>query len=77
MSIYDYVGAQINQAFDIEASTLNEAFDIDGNRIYTPDVDYSNYSFTQKWASKGISNTQGFDIYDVNVVLIDTTVMTI
>lgn len=67
MAIYDYVGAQINQAFDIEASTLNEAFDIDGNRIYTPDVDYSNYSFTQKWASKSVSNTQGFDIYDGKV----------
>lgn len=65
MAIYDYESNQLNSAFDIDGNTLTNAFDVDGDLVFNGGMpDYSNYSFTQKWASKGISSTQGFDIYD-------------
>jgi hypothetical protein len=43
---------------------LTNAYNIDGNNVLTTSaVDYTNYSFVQKWASKGVPYSQGFDIY--------------
>lgn len=70
MSIYSINGIQLLSSYDLEAVSLSVAYDINGNVVFnaggdTPD--YTNYSYTQKWASKGINNTQGFDIYDGKV----------
>lgn len=68
MAIYDYESNQLNSAFDIDGEALTNAYDVEGNVVFNGGMpDYSNYSYTQKWASKGISNTQGFDIYDDKV----------
>lgn len=69
MSIYNVHGGQTNTAFDVSDNDLNRAWNVAGNLVFskgeTPD--YSNYSYVQKWASKGIGSTQGYDIYDGKV----------
>lgn len=68
MPIYDKSGSLLSNVYGISGNSLLSAYDIDGNDVFNSvDVDYTKYSFTQKWASKGISNTQGFDIYDEKV----------
>lgn len=67
MAIYNISGDSIQLVYNFYGSVANELFNIHGDKVYTTDVDYSNYSFVQKWASKGISSTQGFDIYDGKV----------
>lgn len=68
MSIYDLNGNQLNSAFDVVGDSLNKAYDILGNVVFNGGaIDYSTYSYTQKWGSKGIGSTQGFDIYDGKV----------
>lgn len=70
MAIYNSNGITINNAYGISGISLNSAYDIDGIIIFNKEqssVDYSDYSFVQKWGSKGIGSTQGFDIYDDKV----------
>lgn len=70
MSIYNVVGEQLNNVYDINADELDYAYDINGDVVYSKEAplpDYTSYSYTQKWGSKGISNAQGFDIYDNKV----------
>lgn len=73
MSAYNISGVQVGALYNIEASILLMAYNIEGNEIFSggpspqPIVDYTNYSYSQKWASKGVSATQGFDIYDDKV----------
>lgn len=64
--IYDIQGNTLVSAFNRNGNSLDSAYDIDGNQIFGSGVDYSKYSFTQKWASKGLT-AQGFDIYDGKV----------
>ena len=64
--IYAVNGLQLSNAYDVDGEPLGNAYDIDGNQIYSI-PDYSNYSYVQKWSTKGISSTQGFDIYDSKV----------
>ena len=66
--IYDVSGNSISNIYAVDGTSLSVAYDVNGNSLYgRPQIDYSNYSYTQKWASKGISDTQGFDIYDGKV----------
>lgn len=67
MAIYDISGTQLSNFRDINGELKSNAYDVNGNVIMTQSVDYTQYTFTQKWASKGISDTQGFDIYDGKV----------
>lgn len=70
MGIYNVSGASLGLAYDIDSSELATAYDYEGSVVYSksPAIpDYDSYSYTQKWASKGISNAQGFDIYDGKV----------
>lgn len=70
MTIFNKNGNVLSKAYDRSGNSLAKAYDIDGTVIfseYDPVVDYSNYSFTQKWASKGIGSAQGLDIYDGKV----------
>lgn len=68
MSVYDVNGDALTSAYSMNGNSLNYAYDVSGDVVFTKSgVDYSNYSFVQKWASKGIANTQGFDIYDGKV----------
>lgn len=70
MSIYDGNGIAITNAYAIDGHDISTAYDITGEVIFResePIVDYTNYAYVQKWASKGISSTQGFDIYDGKV----------
>lgn len=63
MSIYNKDGNALSAAYDINGNTLNYTYDVRGEPIYGA-VDYTSYSYTDVWTSKGISNTQGFDIYN-------------
>lgn len=66
--IYGINGNAINNAYDVDGIGLNKAYDVDGNIVFTQgSVNYDNYSYTQKWGSKGITPAQGFDIYDGKV----------
>jgi hypothetical protein len=70
VAIYDINGARLVSGFNADGGELLSAYDKDGNVIFPdsqPEVDYTNYSFVQKWGSKGISNAQGFDIYSEKV----------
>lgn len=71
MAIYYINATYLNKAYDSDGSELLYAYDANGNVIYSADqqsvVDYTNYSYTQKWGTKGIGSTQGFDIYDNKV----------
>lgn len=65
MSIYNKNGILIGSVFSVVGEELNCAYDVSGNCVFSDErPDYSNYSYITKWASKGISNTQGFSIYD-------------
>ena len=69
-NVYNKSGNTLSAVYDKSGNALSHAYDKSGNVIYTagdPVPDYSSYSYTQKWASKGISSTQGFDIYDGKV----------
>lgn len=61
--IYDKDGNALSSAYDIDGIGLSAAYDLDGQIVFSG-VDYTNYSYTQKWSSKGISNAQGLDIYN-------------
>lgn len=70
MSIYSIMGDALDKAYSYDGDALNNAYDINGNEVYNSSQaipDYTNYSYVQQWASKGIGNTQGFDIYDDKV----------
>lgn len=70
MAVYDINGNALSSVYDINGNALHYVYDIEGNEIFsgtTGVVDYSNYSFSQKWASKGIGSTQGFAIHDDKV----------
>ena len=67
MSLYSVSGIELSSIYDVEGASLTVAYDINGNLISLtppePLADYTNYSYTQKWGSKSIGSTQGFDIY--------------
>lgn len=70
MSIYCVDGTKLSSVFNAEGGGLPSAYDKDGDVVFTgsqPEVDYTDYSFVQKWASKGVSYSQGFDIYSGKV----------
>lgn len=69
MSVYNKDGAALNTIYAENGSTLYTAYDVNGLMVYSgsSDPDYTDYSYTQKWSSKSISNTQGFAIYDGKV----------
>ena len=71
MAIYDVEGNSIESIYDAEGTSIETAYDVNGNIVFnggvTPTVDYSSYSYIQKWGSKSIGSTQGFDIYDNKV----------
>lgn len=65
MAVYDVDGLTINSIYDADNSAVSSAYDVNGDAIYSASsVDYTDYSYTQKWTSKGIGSTQGFDIYN-------------
>lgn len=69
MSIYSKNGNQLSNAYGLTDS-LNNAYDVNGEIVFSKgsgQPDYSDYSYIQKWASKGIGSTQGFAIYDNKV----------
>ena len=61
--IYGKDGNALSSAYDKDGIGLSGAYDVDGQIVFGG-IDYTNYSYTQKWASKGISNAQGIDIYN-------------
>lgn len=73
MAIYDLEGNALSKLYNLNGEALSEAYDLNGNLLWTDtqpqpqEPDYSNYSYFEQWASKGIRNTQGFDIYDGKV----------
>lgn len=67
MAVYDANGNSLSAVYDAVGNSLSNAYDIDGVSVFPPEVDYTTYSFVEKWASKGIIDTQGFDIYDGKV----------
>lgn len=68
MAIFDKQGNALTRAYNLNEEIVTEAYDVDGNLIFNDNpIDYSNYSYTQKWPSKGIASTQGFAIYDNKV----------
>ena len=68
MSIYNVSGSALASAYGVNGSSIAIAYNISGERIFPSGViDYTDYSYTQKWSSKGINNAQGFDIYDGKV----------
>ena len=66
MAIYDISGNTLLSAYNKSGATT-DAYNVSGIKIWSKQADYTNYSYVQKWASKGISSTQGFDIYDGKV----------
>ena len=67
MAIYKADASLLHEAYRADGSGVNYAYDVRGNKVFSSVVNYSNYTYTQKWSSKSISNTQGFDIYDDKV----------
>ena len=70
MAVYDKSGNVLSHVYGKSGTELAYAYDKSGHAIHSAGEllpDYSNYSYTQKWASKGIGRTQGFDIYDGKV----------
>lgn len=68
MAIYNKGGSVLTDAYSVNGNELNNVYDINGDLVFDKGgVDYTNYSFTQKWVSKGITPAQGFDIYDDKV----------
>lgn len=70
MAIYDINASPLNAVYDKFATDVNVCYDIFGNEVYRKSqgqVDYSNYSYSTKWSSKGITPAQGFDIHDGKV----------
>lgn len=71
MAIYKIDATELQAAYKADGDGVNSAYDVSGNEVFGGGggggIDYSSYSYTQKWASKGISSTQGFDIYDGKV----------
>ena len=66
--IYDIGGSAISYSCGITGQRLLIAYDIHGNVVFNREQpDYTDYSYVQKWESKGISSTQGFAIYDDKV----------
>ena len=66
MAVYSVGGSPVQTVYGLNGSA-SDAFNVSGSLIHTNGVDYSNYSFVQKWASKGVSSAQGFDVYDGKV----------
>jgi hypothetical protein len=69
MSVYSKEGEALAGVYSKAGEAIPTAYDINGIVIYQHDVtvDYDNYSYAQKWASKGVGSTQGYDIYDHKV----------
>ena len=70
MAIYSLDGEALGSVYDLDGNSLSRAYDIDGNVIFEKSgslINYDSYTFTQKWASKGINATQGFAIHDDKV----------
>ena len=69
MSVYSKEGEALAGVYSKTGEAIPIAYDINGTVIYQHDVtvDYDNYSYVQKWASKGVGSTQGYDIYDHKV----------
>lgn len=67
MAIYNANGTALVSAHELDGDFVTVAYDVDGESVFSTTVDYKDYSFSQVWASKGISSTQGFDIYDGKV----------
>ena len=72
MAVYDNIGRQITDIYSKTGELLSYAYNINGQQILDIDppvyrANYDVYSYTQKWASKGLNNAQGFDIYDGKV----------
>lgn len=68
--IYAVNGLPLPNAYRKNGAELSQAYNVEGNQVYHRSSgipDYSNYSFTQKWASKGVGNTQGYDIFNNKV----------
>ena len=67
--VYDKDGGDIFAVYDAAGIEADSAYDVAGNQVHfaIKPVDYSQYTFEQVWASKGIGDTQGFDIYDGKV----------
>lgn len=70
--IYSIIGSLLNSAYNVNGVGLQSAYDVNGNTIFSSgDVDYTDYSYVQKWGSKGFSTAQGFDIFDDKVFWVD------
>lgn len=67
MPAYDIFGNEVFEMRDMQGNIVTQAYDIFGNLIVSGEVDYSNYSYIQKWGSKGMLYTQGFAIRDDKV----------
>lgn len=67
MAVCDVRGKALQSVYSQYGESISDAFDVYGEKVFQSGVDYTKYSFTQKWRSKGIGNTQGFDIYDGKV----------
>lgn len=67
MAIYKSNGLPLTSAHELDGDSVIAVYDAEGTIVFSPSVNYKDYSFTQKWASKGISSTQGFDVYDGKV----------
>lgn len=70
MAVYDKNGNLLSHVYGKDGTELSYAYDKAGNVIFSVDAplpDYTRYSYTEKWSSKNISNTQGFDIYNDKV----------
>lgn len=65
--VYDVNGISASDVYAMSGSGLLSAYDASGREVYSNRPDYTNYSFTQKWASKNITPAQGFDVYDGKV----------
>lgn len=71
MPAYNIYGEQKSRAYRIDGTESARGYSIYGDLVFesgeapiTPSVDYTRYRYTVKWASKGISSTQGFAIHN-------------
>lgn len=69
MSVYDLDGETLSDIYNKVGTSLNNAYNKSGNVVFAKGqvIDYTNYSYMQIWASKGVGSTQGFAIYDGKV----------
>lgn len=67
MAVYKLNGGEARSIHVLDGDTAANAYDKGGTSVYSVAADYSEYTLTEKWASKSVSNAQGFDIYDGKV----------